>query len=215
MAVWIACRYAEEVTLNEIYSEKMVQHTRGFGLLENFLSKKRAEISNKLIPKRHREGKILDIGCGSYPYFLLHTRFKEKIGIDSAAKKVDNIKIIGQNIDNGFKIPFHEKHFDVVTMLAVFEHIEPDIIVNVLKEIKRILKENGRFILTTPCPWTDLLLRVMARLGLISKEEIEEHKGSYNHKKIRKYLILAGFEKDKIRLGYFELFLNNWAYADK
>jgi Methylase involved in ubiquinone/menaquinone biosynthesis len=35
-------------------------------------------------------------------------------------------------------------------MLAVFEHIEPFKIENSLKEIYRILKPGGRFILTTP-----------------------------------------------------------------
>ncbi|MFH1052998.1 MAG: class I SAM-dependent methyltransferase [Candidatus Woesearchaeota archaeon] len=193
----------------------MAQHTRGYGLLENFLSKKRAKVANKFILDRHREGNILDIGCGSYPYFLLHTGFKEKFGLDDSASEIDGVKIIKQNLEGEFKIPFKGNEFSVVTMLAVFEHIEKEKLVDALREIKRVMKSGGRFILTTPCPWTDLLLRVMAKLKLISKEEIEEHKGSYNYKSIRKYLILAGFEREKIKLGYFELFLNNWAYADK
>ena len=39
------------------------------GFLESFLSKKRANTVNGLIPISHRSGKILDIGCGS-GYFL-------------------------------------------------------------------------------------------------------------------------------------------------
>ena len=56
--------------------------TRGSGYLEKFLAKKRLQMANKLIPTSFRQGKILDIGCGSYPYFLLNTPFRKKYGID-------------------------------------------------------------------------------------------------------------------------------------
>ena len=37
--------------------------TRGSGILEGFLSKKRTEKANSLISKSLTNGKILDIGC--------------------------------------------------------------------------------------------------------------------------------------------------------
>jgi hypothetical protein len=50
------------------------QHfTRGRGLLEPWLAKMRAQRANRLIPAELRAGRILDIGCGSFPYFLSHT----------------------------------------------------------------------------------------------------------------------------------------------
>ena len=100
-------------------------------------------------------------------------------------------------------------------MLAVFEHVRPDKLVDILKEIRRVLKSNGIFILTTPAAWTDRLLRFMAKLRLISFEEIHEHKGAYNLTVIASYLCKAGFERTEIRLGYFEMFLNNWACVCK
>ena len=58
------------------------QPTRGKGLLEPSLARLRANRANQLIPKSLRDGRILDIGCGSYPYFLSHTSFQEKFAID-------------------------------------------------------------------------------------------------------------------------------------
>lgn len=56
--------------------------TRGYGLLERFLAKKRAQKANELIPQLYRKGRILDIGSGAYPFFLLTTSFSEKFGVD-------------------------------------------------------------------------------------------------------------------------------------
>ena len=51
--------------------------TRGTGLIEPWLSDHRARKANELIPRHLRDGRILDIGCGSYPYFS-HTRISIK-----------------------------------------------------------------------------------------------------------------------------------------
>ena len=48
----------------------MAGMTRGKGLLEPMLADLRAQRANKLIPSTSRTGRILDIGCGTYPYFL-------------------------------------------------------------------------------------------------------------------------------------------------
>ncbi len=56
--------------------------TRGKGLLEPTLAKLRTRRANHLIPPGLRTGRILDIGCGSFPYFLSHTSFEEKFAVD-------------------------------------------------------------------------------------------------------------------------------------
>lgn len=190
--------------------------TRGYGLLENFLAKRRAVTADKLIPNNLRGGRILDIGCGFTPYFLINTVFEEKYGIDlEVGDYPKNINIQTLNIENNTHLNFDDKFFDVITMLAVFEHIKQDKLINLLKEIKRCLKSNGIFILTVPCPWTDVLIRLMVRLGLVSNEEIKDHKGKYDRDLIKFYLNKAGFEIKKINFGYFEFFLNNWVYVKK
>ncbi|MFH1402304.1 MAG: class I SAM-dependent methyltransferase [Patescibacteria group bacterium] len=192
--------------------------TRGYGLLEKILSKQRIKMANKLIPQRLRAGKILDIGCGGNPFFLLNTDFQEKYGLDASVKIINsnqNIILKHFDIEKNERLPFGDNYFDTIIMLAVWEHINPQKIENVLQEIYRILKPHGRFILTTPCPWSDKLLKFMAKLKLVSADEINDHKGGYNHNDIIKYLYRSGFDKEKICVGYFEVFLNNWAYADK
>jgi SAM-dependent methyltransferase len=85
----------------------------------------------------------------------------------------------------------------------------------VLKEIKRVLKPNSVFIITTPAPWSDKLLHVMARTGLISAEEIHEHKHNLSKSKIENILVEAGFTKNKIKSGFFELYMNMWFKVEK
>jgi SAM-dependent methyltransferase len=193
--------------------------TRGYGLLEKFLAKKRARVANRLIPDKLRHGKILDIGCGTMPFFLLNVRFAQKFGLDPALRgnliANENMVLKRFDIEENIKLPFQDDFFDVVTMLAVFEHIDPDMLVDVLEEIKRVLKKDGRFILTTPSPRSDKLLGLMTKLGLVSQEEINEHKTTYNNVSIARFLDRAGFKRKNMKFGYFEFFLNNWACVDK
>lgn len=193
-------------------------YTRGAGILEVFLAKQRASKANSFILEEQRRGKILDVGCGSYPYFLSNTNFKEKYGMDPSVNTdlVKNQNIYLNNTDvTKNKLTFKDNYFDVVTMLAVFEHIEHDKLNFVLTEIRRVLKKDGIFIITTPAPWSDKLLHVMARTGLISKEEIHEHKHNLSKQKIEGILVEAGFKKRNIRSGFFEIYMNMWLTAIK
>ena len=190
--------------------------TRGHGLLESFLSKKRAQKANSLIIDSKRDGKILDIGCGSYPYFLLNTNFKEKYGIDPSLKvsNLKNIELSKLDFPKS-QLPFKDNFFDNITMLAVFEHIERVKLNLVLAEIKRVLKKDGIIVITTPAPWADKILHNMARIGLISSEEIHDHKTHYDMKEIIDLFRQAGYKNENIRSGYFELFMNMWFIVSK
>lgn len=190
--------------------------TRGFGLLDSLLAKLRAKKADSLILSKLRDGRILDIGCGSFPYFLLNTTFKEKYGLDSSVA-VDSfvnqsITIKKMNAGAG-NIPFKNGFFNCITMLAVFEHIDNEEIPDVLKEVKRLLSENGSFIMTTPSPWSDNLLWMLSRIGLISKVEIDDHKHTLSSTIIKKLLREAGFVN--IKSGYFEFGCNMWFTAQK
>ncbi len=193
--------------------------TRGYGLLEGYLARRRALTANRLILDKYRQGRILDIGSGSHPFFLINADFFEKHGIDKISsmndKKVDNIEISQHDIESNQHLPFKSGFFDVVTMLAVIEHIEREKLSVLLVDIKRILKPGGAFILTTPSAWTDRLLKLMAFAKLVSRDELQEHKETYNHEKIISHLKEAGFNSDKIKYGFFEIFMNQWVVATK
>jgi len=196
--------------------------TRGYGFLEGFLANRRSKVAGSLIPSDYRKGRILDIGCGAYPYFLLNTRFSEKYGLDKLvlgnySKHFQNQKIILINCDIEKKdtLPFDSEFFDVVTMLAVIEHIEPKRLLKILREVHRILKRGGIYILTTPAFWAHSPLKFMAKLRLVSPVEIKEHKCAFNHSRISSILQEANFSKEKLQFGYFEMFMNIWATAVK
>ena len=191
-------------------------------MLERFLSDKRAKIADKLVSPQHRKGRILDIGCGEYPLFLINIKFNERYGIDRMVKdgifnNQDKEKIILKRYDIQKDIlrSFEEGYFDVVTMLAVFEHLEPEILVGLVKEIRRVLKVNGVFILTTPAPWSDVILKTLSKWRLINTALFEEHKAVYDTERISSIITKGGFLKEDIRFGYFELFVNIWSSATK
>src|SRR3990172_8403950 len=112
------------------------QVTRGEGWLEPYLARKRAAMANHLIPTELRSGRILDIGCGSFPYFLSHTSFKEKYAIDQLPPAVESSEIHWHtlNLNDQPRLPFKDAYMDAITMLAVAEHLDPDGLEFLLKE---------------------------------------------------------------------------------
>jgi 2-polyprenyl-3-methyl-5-hydroxy-6-metoxy-1,4-benzoquinol methylase len=186
------------------------------------LAKQRYKVAKRKIYSAKKSGRILDIGCGCYPLFLTSINFAEKYGLDkniepSVANKMEKqgIVLINHYIEKEEKLPFKENFFDVVSMLAVFEHIDPQQLVRIHREINRILKPGGIYVMTTPAFWTEGLLKFLAKLRLISSISISEHKGSYNYSMISSILQAADFPKNNLRFGYFELFMNMWTTAVK
>ena len=97
-------------------------------------------------------GKVLDIGCGTKPYQKYCLNSNEYIGIEIDTP--ENRK--NKNADcfyDGKTFPFHDKSFDSVLSTQVFEHVfNPD---DFLKELNRVLKINGKLLLTIPFVWDE------------------------------------------------------------
>ncbi len=194
---------------------KQMKVTRGKGLLEPYLARLRANKANSLIPDHLRNGRILDIGCGTYPYFLAHTYFKEKYAIDQHEKpeEVSSINWYTIDLNCASSMPFEPGYFDAVTMLAVAEHLNPSNLVEIFKEIHRILIPDGMVVVTTPAAWSDSILHLLSMIRMVSKEEIMEHNYVYTLPLLGWYFGKAGFEMNRVKFGYFELYLNLWATA--
>jgi len=178
----------------------------------------RARKANQLIPPQLRDGRILDIGCGSFPYFLSHTFFREKFALDRVNPQGEiagDIHWHNSDLNQDTQLPFPDRFFSIVTMLAVVEHLDPEKLESLLSEIYRILVPGGALIITTPAAWSDGLLRAMARINLVSREEIEEHAYAYTLPILGWYFGRAGFPRTLMRFGYFELGLNMWATATR
>jgi SAM-dependent methyltransferase len=186
-------------------------------VLEPLLARLRARRAESLIPSALRSGRVLDVGCGSSPYFLSHTYFAEKHAVDQLPPSAGSPGIDWHQLDLNVRprLPFGDDFFQVVTMLAVAEHLDPAALEQLFAECRRVLAPGGRLIVTTPAARADRLLRFMARIGLVSREEIDEHKYAYTPALLGWYFGRAGFAMDKVEVGHFELGYNLWATASR
>jgi SAM-dependent methyltransferase len=97
------------------------------------------------------KGRTLDVGCGTKPYqkFFDSSEYiglEYDTGIDSEKKQADFYY-------DGKTFPFDEKEFDSAVTNQVLEHIfTPK---EFLKEINRILKPEGKLLLTVPFVWDE------------------------------------------------------------
>ncbi len=100
--------------------------------------------------------KILDIGCGfgRHIKILAHSA-EEIIGIDNnedmiskAKQNLSNLKNVKLFLQDAKKLEFNDNSFDyVISMTNTFGDF-PDIKIDVLKEMKRVCKNNGKIIIS-------------------------------------------------------------------
>lgn len=96
---------------------------------------------------------ILEVGCSS-GYFTrcLTSKAKEVYGIDVNGEHINIAKMKYPNVNflvsDAGNLPFVDEMFDVVVMLEVFEHVEDK--EKAIREIHRVLKSDGKLILSTP-----------------------------------------------------------------
>lgn len=193
---------------------------RGYGPFDKIIACLRHRIVFQKLKPYLPIQSCLDIGSGSYPTFLINLQAEHKYGLEQFVSKemvdaaiINRIQLVEYDLSCSSKMPFEDVFFDVVTMTAVIEHIEPSKVAFVLSEVYRIMKSGGIFVLTTPAGWTDGLLRGLAYCRLISREEIDDHKNTFTQHKIQQNLARVGFQK--IDTGTFECFMNLWAVARK
>jgi SAM-dependent methyltransferase len=100
---------------------------------------------------KNLKGNLLDIGCGSKPYEDFF-KVKKYIGLDIESKKSKNKKKADFFYD-GRKFPFKSASFDCAICSEVIEHVfDPDYF---LKETNRVLKKNGRLLISAPFIWDE------------------------------------------------------------
>ena len=93
--------------------------------------------------QKYVSGKTLDLGAGSAKYQeIIRQKAEEYTTFDMAPG--ENIDVVGDALN----LPFKDDSFDTVISSQVLEHVEKPWIM--IKEIRRVLKENGTCILTAP-----------------------------------------------------------------
>lgn len=96
-------------------------------------------------------GKLLDIGCGSMPYKRLFNVDKF-LGMDIDSEFSRKLGV-ADYFYNGKTFPLKSSSFDSCICNQVLEHVfNPD---EFLGEIYRILKPNGKLLLTVPFVWDE------------------------------------------------------------
>ena len=92
-----------------------------------------------------------DIGCGNGKYLKVNP----KINIFGTDRSINLLKICRENISNSqlfsadsLKLPIRNNFFDAIISIAVIHHFSNDLLrIQALKEIVRILKINGKFLI--------------------------------------------------------------------
>ncbi len=180
-------------------------------VLEKFLRNMRIK---KVLP-HIGEGKIVcDLGCGNGELLgRLGGIIEKGIGIDKRPSKNsvgENIELIKGDLTSG--LPVEDGFCDVVTILAVIEHLEEP--QKLIKEVFRILKDGGIAIITTPAPAAKRILEFMAfRLNIIDKCHIREHKKYFTRKDLAR--LLENSNLCIVSFDRFEFFMNSLAIARK
>jgi len=137
------------------------------------------------------EGPFLDLGCGNGT-FGKALELYNIYGIDIKAEAIAGIK------DNGYytkvliatasEIPFPEGFFMTIFANCALEHM--DKIDQVISEVRRVLKRDGKFIFTVPTRQFLYVIekdKVIKGFGLNSKESIARYNEIHHHVNILDY----------------------------
>lgn len=101
---------------------------------------------------------LLDIGCGTgtliveakktYPSLTVIGVDPDNKSLAIARKKIEREGLKIELIQTGAqKLPFPSRSFDAITSTLVFHHLPTEIKKQALKEVYRVLKNDGRFLL--------------------------------------------------------------------
>ena len=159
------------------------------------------EETKRNIEKEYSSGKLLDMGCGLGLFLKLWDPQKwEPYGIDISKKAVEYAKSRGSNVKQNSleKTDFSDNYFDVITMFYVLEHLPHPL--KVLKEARRILKENGLLIIRVPQSIS--AERFLKFFGLRRNLfHPPMHLYDFSTKILREFLLRAGFKRIKTVIG--------------
>ncbi|MDD5445945.1 MAG: methyltransferase domain-containing protein [Candidatus Pacebacteria bacterium] len=145
--------------MKEDYAKYIINKVReDYNFISDDFSRTREYLWEELKPlldKYIKKGdKVLDLGCGNGRYYSYFQKKKtEYIGIDNSEKLIEIAKkkhlFADFRTGDALNIPFPDKHFDKVVSIAVFHHIpSKEFRLQFLKEVRRVLKDNGLVILT-------------------------------------------------------------------
>ncbi|MBI2673310.1 class I SAM-dependent methyltransferase [Candidatus Woesearchaeota archaeon] len=174
--------------LNEMYNKNEISPKDYY--LENKESEARIlERRINFIKKHKSKGKLLDVGCSIGTFLAIAKKHGfDAYGIDINKSAVEYAKNLGLNAEVKDLSSFKDKSFDIVILNDVLEHVENPI--KMLKDIKRIMKEDGILEISTPNIGS-ILANISGKKWLHIKPN--EHLYYFSPKTLAKILELSSF----------------------
>jgi SAM-dependent methyltransferase len=106
----------------------------------------RQEIESLITPKYH----LMDLGAGSgnNPHMNFRGKVAKVVGVDPHPSVAQNPFLDDARIERGGVIPYDDNSFDIVIAANTLEHVNhPE---RVFREVNRVLKPGGIFLVKTP-----------------------------------------------------------------
>lgn len=150
--------------------------------------------------------RLLDVGCADGALFR-QLGIRSGLGIDPLLREpsaIGDVRLVPGEFPSG--LPSDCGEFDVITMLAVLEHVAPPRQSALAQACQGLLRKGGLLILTVPSPAVDRILAWLRRLRLAHGMSLEEHYG------FRPEATVSLFQSAGFRLrhhGRFQLGLNH------
>lgn len=157
------------------------------------------------LPYLDRGDFVLDVGCSNGAHLVrAATACRSIVGFDYDLPQLaiagrtiresalSRARVLAWDITGSF--PFPDRTFDKALFLDVIEHLHPR--VAVLREIRRVLKDDGRLLVSGPnreSSWR----RTLREAGLFSYSD-PDHKIEYTREEFLGELAEAGFEPDGV-----------------
>lgn len=150
--------------------------------------------------------RLLDIGCSDGALFRQLSFLRDGVGIDPDLKS--NLRLSNAELVAGFfphDLP-DQRGFDVITLLAVLEHMPAAEQAQTARNCFQHLNPGGKLIITVPSPMVDKILSVLKLLRLVDGMKTEQHYG-YDVRLTPGIFGSAGLEL--VRSKQFQCGLNN------
>jgi SAM-dependent methyltransferase len=171
-----------------------------------------------------RNGSILDFGCGP-GYLLEHLvrRSSGKVfGLDFSAGSIARTdgRLNGEPRYGGawftrdLPSPVESSSMDTVISIEVIEHLTDDMLQGMFREIRRILKDDGRLVITTPNE-EDLETSKLFCPNCESRYHRWQHIRSWSADSLKALLTDNGFAPVVVRATCFRSMRAGWAAALK
>jgi 2-polyprenyl-3-methyl-5-hydroxy-6-metoxy-1,4-benzoquinol methylase len=156
----------------------------------------------------HSGMKVLDIGSGR-GWFSLYAAEQgaDVTAVDLSEKNLQKIREINSRVNtvyaDALNLPLEEGSFDLIVALEVLEHItDPK---NAVDNWKRLLKPNGRLLITVPYKET---IRYTLCIHCNQKTPVNSHLHTFDRESLYKLLNHHGFWIKQSRLFTHKLLIN-------